>query len=477
MKKTLIIASLILLLFVSCNAQKAKLQTEKEILNKSELEPKIDELVKQYQNLDIFSGVVLLAEKGKIIYHKAFGLANREKNISNTLDTKFDIGSMNKTFTKIVVLQLAEEGKLNLNDNLGKYLDKFSKEASQKITINHLLNHESGLGDYHSPDFFDSPKSEKTITGLLPRIEKMELLFEPGTGNEYSNAGYILLGAIIEKATGKSYHQNVRERIIVPLELNETYIDKIDKVTNRAIGYFKDAKGNLNTNEGFMEIPNPDGGFQSTTLDIMKFYNNYFYGNKLLSKKAKKLSRMHKRQNANWENGEAIMHAGGFEGANTALYEILRDQISIIVFANMNEPVAENLADGILSIIRGENPKHPALPAIQNVYKAFNEKGINYLRNNFNELTTNFHPSDPKDLILNQLGYDLLFDGKVEESISVFKLNTELFPEVANCWDSYGESLLEAGNKNESLKAYRKALSINPDLPSAQQKVKELTVD
>lgn len=445
------------------NSEKERIKTESE------------KLINKYLDLDIFSGVVLIAENGEAFYQEAFGLANRDKNIPNTTNTKFDIGSMNKTFTKVVIYQLVEEGKLKLDDNLGNYLNGFPKEAAEKITVEYLLHHKSGYGDYHSPDFFNATKEEKTISALVERIKKSPLLFPPGTDQQYSNSGFILLGAIIEKVTGKSYHQNVKERIVEPLGLTETYVENKDQVPDRSIGYFKNAKGEIQSNKGFLEIPNPDGGFQSTVSDMLKFYQEYFYGDKLISEEMKNsMEEFNYYKDVSKTQG-AIPQAGGFPGSNTVIYEVLRDKISIIVFANMDEPVAEQLGAGILAIVRGKEPQEPALPAIQNLYSALSKKDAKYVKDNFEELTINFHPTDPKDIILNQVGYTFLLNNEVDKAIEAFKLNVELFPNVANCYDSLGEALLANGNKKEALKSYRKALELDPNLPSAQKAVEELS--
>ena len=152
-------------------------QNAPKVLQDPKLESKVDELVAQYQALDIFSGVVLIALKGIPVYHKAFGLANRENGIENTINTKFDIGSMNKSFTKVLMLNLVNEGKLSLSDHLGKYLGGFPPEASAKITIKQLLNHSSGYGDYHTPEYWDIPRDQKSLQTALEQIKKMPLLF------------------------------------------------------------------------------------------------------------------------------------------------------------------------------------------------------------------------------------------------------------------------------------------------------------
>ena len=282
MKQFTVILAFALVFLTSCYAQ-----NESKIKNIESLDSNINALVKQYQDLDIFSGIVLVAEKGSPKYHKAFGLANRETNTANTINTKFDIGSMNKSFTKTIILQLIEEGKLNVTDKLGQYISGFPEIAANKITITDLLNHSSGYTDYWGEDFDELSIDQKRLSGLVERIKKLRLEFEPGTQRAYSNSGYVLLGAIIEKITNKTYHQNVVDRIIKPLNMTETYVIDKNKVPNRAIGYYKDMKGNIYNNLGFAEVPNPDGGFHSTPGDIVKFYSEYFYGTTLLSQATK----------------------------------------------------------------------------------------------------------------------------------------------------------------------------------------------
>jgi CubicO group peptidase (beta-lactamase class C family) len=443
-------------------------------ININTVAPKIDALVQEYLDLDIFSGVVLVAEQGKPIYHKAFGLANREKKIPNTLNTKFDIGSMNKTFTKVLILQLLEAEKLQLTDPLGNYLTGFPPKSAKLVTIGHLLNHSSGYGDYFTEDYFNQSEAQKSIAGIVERVKKMPLLFEPGTEQEYSNAGYILLGAIIEKITGQSYAQNIKTHIIQPLQLKETYVENKYDVPNRAIGYYKSMRGTLHDNNHFLESPKPDGGFQSTALDILKFYQEFHYGTTLLKEESKRKDEIYNLIQAHKNTGGAIPHLGGFEGSNTAIYEILRDRITVLVFANMDEPVAEQIGPGILAIIRGKASKSPSLPAIQNVYKAYVQHGIEYVQQNFYDLIENFHPTDPKSLILNDIGYNFLEDNKVNKALDFFKLNTKLFPEDANVWDSLGEATLAAGDKKAALQHYQKALTIDPKFSSALEMIQQL---
>lgn len=473
--KHLLLSVFICAAFFACSCGTASYDHRNPLPDHSELEKNIDALVGRYLDLDIFSGVVLVAEDGRPVYRKAFGLADRGRGIPNTINTKFDIGSMNKTFTKVVLLQLLEAGELQLADPLGKYLPEFDGEPFTGVTIDGLMHHTAGFGDYHmSPDYFELPDDQKNIAALVQRIRSQGLTYEPDTDRMYSNSGYILLGAVIEAVTGRSYFENVRERIVEPLGLQDTYVSNVQSIDNRAFGYFKTVKGELQDNREFSDVPNPDGGFYSTADDILKFYCEYHYGHQLLKEETKMQDEFYRMIQEHRTTGRAIPFAGGFPGSNTVDYEILRDRITVIVLANMDEPVAEKLGAGILAVIRGETPETPSLPAGQRVYRAFMEYGAEYVMENFGTLTVNFHPTDPKDLIINMVGYELLFDGQAEEAIALFGVNAKLFPDVPNVWDSLAEAYLHTGDEENALKYYRKALSLDPQFPSALEAVQRI---
>src|SRR6266446_6326232 len=168
---------------------------------------KIDLLMKRYYDYGQFNGSILVAEKGKIIYEKGFGMANMEWAIPNRPDTRFRVGSVTKQFTATLVLQLVEEGKIKLDGKIGDYLADYRKDTGGRITIHQLLNHTSGIPDYtHRPDFSaDISRNPYRVTDFVKKFASGDLEFEPGSKFSYSNSGYSVLGAIIEKVTGKSY--------------------------------------------------------------------------------------------------------------------------------------------------------------------------------------------------------------------------------------------------------------------------------
>lgn len=472
MNNKLFFAAIFTIVSTACNAQQKNDPATAPKIDTAALSTKVDALVKQYTDPDIFSGVVLIAFDGKPVYHKPFGLANRETKTPVTLNTKFLIGSMNKTFTQVVVMQLVSEGKLHLDDKLIDFIPGFRQPLAKNITVDHLLNHRSGFADYHGPRYFNLPYNKKNIQGITELLKDRELDFPPGSDEQYSNAGYILLGAIIEKVTGKSYAANVNERIISKLNLKETYTENIASIPERSIGYLKTIYG-VENNLNFITEPRSDGGFWSTSSDILTFYRNFFYGDQLLTETMKAPMRFFEYLRK-LPPGKSLGMAGGMNGINTVHSEMPNEKISIVVLANMDEPVAEKMAGGIRQIITGQTPEPVALPVKLRLYNEYKSKGIEAVKNNFQSLTSDMEPDGPRDGALNMLGYELMQGGNIQEALEIFKLNTQLFPGIGNAWDSYGEALLKSGDKKAALAAYKKALSINPNIPSAKKAVEML---
>jgi CubicO group peptidase (beta-lactamase class C family) len=435
----------------------------------------IDPIVQDYIQLDLFSGVVLVADRGENIFLKAYGMADRGTERPNDLNTLFDIGSMNKTFTQVVVKQLVEEGTLKLTDHLSDYVSDFEDTRVELVTISHLLEHRSGFGDYHGLGYFELPLKERSLNAIVERAKSSRLLFEPGEEEAYSNLGYVILGKIIEEATGKSYFENVRERVVDRLGLKNTYLHNFTDLEGRiAKGYLYTPLGQLEENIPILDSPNPDGGFLSTTEDIKTFYHAYYFSTALLSEETKAQDPYFQFLK-DMPKGRVTSAAGGFEGFNSVILQAMHPNLCIIVFANMDEPVAERLGMDILSHYRGKEVQKPSLPAIQNVRVSFEEKGIEFVREHFDSLTVNFHPTDPRDIILNDLGYAYLYGAEdATSALKIFKLNTELFPGVANCWDSYGEALKAEGKEEMAITAYEKALELRPDLESALEALSTL---
>jgi CubicO group peptidase (beta-lactamase class C family) len=245
--------------------------TEKEIRDK------VDDLLTKLVESDAFSGVVLVAMDGRPIYQRACGLASRAWNAPNRIDTKFNIASIGKMFTAVAVAQLVEQGKLSYDDTLGKILpDHSNKDVGQKVTVRHLLTHTSGLTEARTSTQGDKSfrKTFRTIKEHLPSSPNDTLKFEPGTKFEYSNYGYLVLGAIIEKVSGQDYYNYIREHIYMPAGMTNSDCYELDTdPPNLATGYM-DAPGRTRRSNIFM-LPvkglSHGLGCYSTAEDLVKF--------------------------------------------------------------------------------------------------------------------------------------------------------------------------------------------------------------
>ena len=184
---------------------------------------------------DHFSGAVMIAKAGMPIYSAAFGHADRERKIPNTVETKFRIGSMNKLFTAVAVLQLVQGGRVDLSDSIGTYLPDYpNPDAGAKLTIDHLLTHTGGTGDIFGPDFMAHREDLRELADYVTLHGKQDLLFEPGSRWDYSNYGFVLLGVVIERVTGESYYDVVRNAIFDPAGMTGTELVAGDNRRARA---------------------------------------------------------------------------------------------------------------------------------------------------------------------------------------------------------------------------------------------------
>jgi CubicO group peptidase (beta-lactamase class C family) len=309
----------------------------------------LDAFLTRLTGADVFSGAALLARDGKVIYQKAFGMANKDFNAPNRIDTKFNLGSMNKMFTSVAIAQLVERGKLSFDEPLARFLPEFpSKEAAEKIKIKHLLCHTAGLGSYFNSKFMESSRARfRTVNDFMELAKDEKLAFEPGTSWRYSNTGMLVLGAVIEKASGQSYYDYIRENIYKPAGMINSDCYDLDKVNpNLAVGYEKDYTDNgiRFRNNIFSHVirGGPAGGGYSTVEDLMRF-DVALRSNKLVGPEYVKLllSAKPELQSPGYGYGfsidqenQIVGHSGGFEGISSNLDMFLASGYTVVVLSN-----------------------------------------------------------------------------------------------------------------------------------------------
>lgn len=236
----------------------------------SEVWQAFENYLQEQADAGVFSGAILVAKDGEPLVEQAYGLADREANRPNNIETRFDIASVGKMFAGVAVAQLVEQGKLAFDEPIGEYLSGLSGDIAD-ITISQLLTHTSGLGDFMRGGYPQEAKTAQTATDLLPLVIGEPLEFEPGTGLSYSNSGYVVLGAIVEAITEQSYYDYVREHIFAPAGMTRTgWFPPGQGGDNTALGYMA-AAGGLTENTDVVPWGNPSGGAYSTVGDLLRF--------------------------------------------------------------------------------------------------------------------------------------------------------------------------------------------------------------
>ncbi len=307
----------------------------------------------------------IVAQKGKIVYKKAFGMANLELNVPMKSDMVFRIGSMTKQFTAIAILQLMELGKLDLQDDITKFLHDYPTRG-QRITIENLLTHTSGIKSYTSdPEFTLYMRNEKKPVEVINLFKDKPLEFAPGTKWSYCNSGYFLLGYIIEKVSGKTYAQYLDDNFFKPLGMTNSCFGSDSRIImNRASGYQKGDNGIANASIISMTIPYSAGSILSTVEDLYK-WNQALHSYRLVKKGtlAKAFTEYHLANGKGTEYGygwflrklqgsPTIEHGGGINGFLTSGVYLPDEDVFVAVLSNStaNQPELVSLKMAALLI-------------------------------------------------------------------------------------------------------------------------------
>ena len=456
---------------------------------------KIDELMEVFHEYGQFNGSVLVSEGGQVIFKKGYGLANMEWNIPNKPDTKFRIGSITKQFTSMLILQLVEKKKIDLEGKLSDYLPYYRKDIGEKVTIHHLLTHTSGIPSYTGlPRFMEEiSRDPYPVEEFIKTYCSGDLEFEPGSKYVYNNSGYFLLGAIIEEITGQSYEDILITNILEPVGMKNTGYDHHDTlIPNRAAGYEKRAGDYVNAPYLDMSLPYAAGSLYSTVEDLY-LWDQILYTDKLLSVELKELMfKPHVPAGGShyaygWMVGiktfpkskakvKRIAHGGGINGFNTLIDRLVEDRHLVVLFNNTGGTALGAMSEGIINILYGKPFSLPKRSIADVIGKTIREKGVEAALAQYRKLKEN----SPRDYIfqpreLNTVGYMVLQGMKNPEgAIKIFKLNIEMYPKYANGYDSLAEAYLENGETDKAIKFYAKSLELDPKNTNAIEKLNEI---
>ena len=457
---------------------------------------KIDQLVSKYAEYGKFNGSVLVSDHGKVIFKKGFGMANMEWEIPNAPNTKHRLGSITKQFTAMLILQLVEAGKIDLQAPITKYLPEYPKASGDKITIHHLLTHTSGIPNYTSfPKFFeDESRTPYTPDAFVKVFKDKDLDFEPGKQFSYSNSGYFLLGVIAEKLTGKSYEDLLQEKIFKPLIMNNSgYDNHGDILKNRATGYEKQAGNYRNSKYLDMSIPYAAGSLYSTAEDLF-LWDQGLYTNKILSQKYMDL--YFKPYVSAWGDNHyaygwgvgyenlgkstdsiyTIAHGGGINGFNTNIARTPSDKSLVVLLNNTGGAPLQDMTVAILGIIHDKDYAMPKKSIADELLAEIENKGMDAGITLYKAIKDS-EVYDLNERDMNAMGYQLMGSKKVEEAANVFELIIEAFPKSSNAYDSYGEALMTLGKNDDAIKNYRKSVELNPNNQNGIDFLKKLGDD
>jgi len=316
-----------------------------------------------------FSGVVLVAKNGTPVYSAAFGLADRERKVPNAMETRFNLGSMNKMWTAVAIAQLVERGKVDLDATIGQYVPDLPNQAIREtVKVRHLLSHTSGMGSYFRNGFLRNKTYAATAADLVPVYADDSLSFTPGARMEYSNSGFALLGLIVERVSRQSFYDYMTTNVIERAGMKRAaYVDVRAHPTDIAVGYAKpeDGSGEATANWDMIEQhSSPAGGAYASALDLVAFSRALWSG-KLVSPALVKeftTGKVAMGPQMQYAFGfgvgkidawRQVGHNGGIPGANAEFMMFPDQGVDVVVLANMDPPAATQVVARILGVLTG----------------------------------------------------------------------------------------------------------------------------
>ena len=450
---------------------------------------KLDEIMKKYHDYNMFDGAVLVAENGKVIYKSAFGLANREWNVANTTDTKFMIGSVSKSITALLMLIQVQKGLISLDKTISDYIPEYSKKNGSRITIRQLLSHTSGLPNYDIiKDFFPAISRQNFTRGdYIKLYMDSALAFEPGTRYYYSSWGYFTLGYIMEKVTGKSYAELMKQDIFDKIGMtNSGSYFHTQIVSKRATGYdyvlggyssadFRDQSNTMGT-----------GDLYSTVEDLFKLHiaiSNNTLLNKQLTAEMFTPGMRPAQYGYGWFNKQfkytltdtvsSNFHLGMTEGFLSFLVRIPSTNSMVVILCNSSPTDFFGITGNLVKVLYNKpvfikQPVHKAMEKIiasSGVSKAVEEYKL------MKKDTANFYIDW---ISMDFLGNQFFTLKRYEDARIFFENNAAEFPEKDLVLISLAKTYEELGRKNDAIIWYKKTLAINPGYEEAKNRLKEL---
>lgn len=424
---------------------------------------------------------VAIVSKGKIVLSKSYGIANVQDSVPVTEKSIFAINSCTKVFTAVAIMQLVEQGKLNLSTPVSAYLNDLPASWSG-VTIKQLLTHTSGLPDeLKLLDAKTGGLGNNTEASLWGKIKIVPLDFAAGEKFSYNQTNAYLLGKIINKLSGQTFQETFKKLQFEPANLKHTLFgDSRDVISHFAPTYFyrKNIDGQqlsspklVNNYYEFPYFRQTAAGLNSTATDLANWVIALQSGKLLTSKSSLDTmwspGKFNNGKNTPWAMGwgmnkfRAKHKAVGMSGGGRAAFLIYPDDdLAVIVLTNLGGSYPEDFLEELAGCYNPDIPKADPITLMKvSLRKIGFDKAIPFAeaQKMNNPLFT------PNEFEINEWGYRIMANGILKNAVEIFKLNTHLFPTSGNAFDSYGEALLKDGKKEEAIKAYQKSIALSPD--------------
>ncbi len=444
---------------------------------------KIDSLLSKYYQYNQFSGVALIEYEGEVIYKKSYGFADRSWNIPNRTNSKFQIASLSKLFTSVLIMQLVEQNKINLDKKVSDYLDYFPYHIGSKISIHDLLSHTSGIPEVTNTIDFEENlrfKDYKLFKKFIRDVQSFDLAFPNGTKSLYSNLNYIILGAIIEEVTQLSFKDAIKEYLLDYIKLENTGCFSNENVLPfYSKGYITSIYGLKNSEFINYNVFHSAFGIYSTIDDIYAFHKALF-NNKIVN--SKNVYNIIEPSIGGWgygiKNDTMYLNKGRnekfryinsstFNGFSICYINIPEDNNTIILLDNIEDyshkNKLENIANNIISILY-DKQYDPPKQYLSNLLAQI------ALTENIDNATQKYYNMKPKELKLydelkaehlNGIALSLYYDNKSKEAFKILNLNNVLFPKNYKVLFTLGLVYYYIGDTSNSLKYFNESIKNN----------------
>ncbi|KAB1153941.1 serine hydrolase [Tenacibaculum aiptasiae] len=457
------ITTLILFVFILLGCSTPKKQKPQPFLKHSKT---IDSLMQFSFDRGIFNGNVLVTKNDSVVYQKSFGYTDASGQTKLTKESLFSPGSIAKEFVAVSIMMLVEKGTLSLDDKLSDF-DLGLPNWSKKITLKHLLNYTSGIPQID----YENVKNENDILEDLQTLPN--LMYKPGTDFLYNNNSIFIQKKIIEQVSKKTFQEFVKEHIITPLKMKSAAFDLDYDYPNRTRSFNVHKE---NTNE-----VSPTKGWIWLSTDDLNTWVTALRSNKLISMKSLKSL----LKNQYFENQKSVlgstdkefslhMHGGQYYQFEAAFIGEFKNNLNVILMSN-NKNQSFEIIYSVYNIMKDKAFSLPKKSIYREIRKKCAEdidEGIKYyhaLKERNYDLYSFENPNE-----LNSLGYDLIAQKKVTQSIKIFKLALSEFPTNANLYDSLGEAYYINKEYALAILNYKKSLELNPENINAEKMIRKM---